>query len=369
MKLSKKILAAVSIVALAASVMLPLASCSDDGDDDGQSTQQPASTENGEGEGEGEGEKAGGEKTGGEDEKTGGEVEKAGGEGEKTGGEGDGTGGDNGDTTPHATLPESVGANPFAGKTWERSFSDGQGGECWKFSDTMATYRDEHYHDGELFVENYVYNYSYNADENLLYLALKTYIETDDGEEWSVSSLEDVEKVGEAWGYSSDEIDCWLEEWKLDFSTLKIKKFTIDGESLKLEDYFDGSLPSAYQFYKSFRADELPDGYSGELGIDYMSINMPSGSEFKCFYYLSFDGTSFSGTAYDFNGDEMTAVKLGTISGTYTTSGSGTAESGCTVTLNFTSIPSGIPVIVTGKDYVLEMTSGNSDRIYTLVSD
>ncbi len=38
MKLSKKILAAVSIVALAASVMLPLASCSDDGDDDGQST-------------------------------------------------------------------------------------------------------------------------------------------------------------------------------------------------------------------------------------------------------------------------------------------------------------------------------------------
>lgn len=37
MKLSKKILATVSIVALAASVMLPLASCSDDGDSGGQS--------------------------------------------------------------------------------------------------------------------------------------------------------------------------------------------------------------------------------------------------------------------------------------------------------------------------------------------
>ncbi len=37
MKLSKKILAAVSIVALAAFAMLPLASCSDDGDSGGQS--------------------------------------------------------------------------------------------------------------------------------------------------------------------------------------------------------------------------------------------------------------------------------------------------------------------------------------------
>ena len=268
-------------------------------------------------------------------------------------------------TTPHATLPESVGANPFAGKTWEYFASGFQERHFWEFSDTTArriveeTVNDKvEIHEGE------VYNYSYNADENLLYLALKTYIETDDGEEWSVSSLEDVEKVGEAWGYSSDEIDCWLEEWKLDFSTLKIKKFTIDGESLKLENYFDGSLPSAYQFYKSFGEDELPDGYSGELGIDYMSINMPSGSEFKCFYYLSFDGTSFSGRVYD-----EEANTLGTISGTYTTSGSGTAESGCTVTLNFTSIPSGIPVIVTGKDYVLEMDSGHSDRIYTLVSE
>lgn len=352
MKLSKKILAAVSIVALAAFVMLPLASCSDDGDSGGQSTQQPSSTDNGEGDGE---------KTGGE-----GEGEKAGGEGEKTGGEGDETGGDNGDTTPHATLPESVGANPFAGKTWEMSYiSDGRGNsECWKFSDTMATYRDEYYRDGELFVENYVYNYSYNADESLLYLSFQSASGTDDGEEWSYASLEDFKKLAEAWGWSSVEIELELEGVEQAFSTLGIKKYTIDGNTLKLENYFDGSLPSAYQFYKSFGEDELPDGYSGELGIDYMSINMPSGSEFKCFYSLSFDGTAFSGKVYDED-----ANTLGTISGTYTTSGFGTAESGCTVTLNFTSIPSGIPVIVTGKDYVLEMTSGHSDRIYTLVSE
>ena len=341
MKLSKKILAAVSIVALAAFAMLPLASCSDDGDSGGQSTQQPSSTDNGEG-------------------------EKAGGEGEKTGGEGDGTGGDNGDTTPHATLPESVGANPFAGKTWEMSdISDGQevDSECWKFSDTMATWRHEYYRDGELFADNYVYNYSYNADESLLYLSFQSASGTDDGGEWSYASLEDFKKLAEAWGWSSVEIELELERVEQEFSLLKIKKYTIDGNTLKLENYFNGSLPSAYQFYKSFRADELPDGYSGELGIDYMSINMPSGSEFKCFYSLSFDGTAFSGKVYD---EDVNT--LGIISGTYTTSGFGTAESGCTVTLNFTSIPSGIPVIVTGKDYVLEM-SERYEYTYTLVSE
>ena len=334
MKLSKKILAAVSIVAFAAFAMLPLASCSDDGDSGGQSTQQPSSTDNGEG------------------------------EGEKTGGEGDGTGGDNGDTTPHATLPESVGANPFAGKTWEYFASGFQERHFWEFSDTTARHIvEETVNDKVEIHEGAVYNYSYNADENLLYLALKTYIQTDDGEEWSYASLEDFKKLAEAWGWFSVEIELELERVEQEFSLLKIKKYTIDGNTLKLENYFDGSLPSAYQFYKSFRADELPDGYSGELGIDYMSINMPSGSEFKCFYSLSFDGTAFSGRVYDED-----ANTLGTISGTYTTSGSGTAESGCTVTLNFTSIPSGIPVIVTGKDYVLEM-SERYEYTYTLVSE
>ncbi|MBR1713884.1 MAG: hypothetical protein IJ717_02925 [Treponema sp.] len=363
MKLSKKILAAVSIVALAAFVMLPLASCSDDGDSGGQSTQQPSSTDNGEGDGE---------KTGGE-----GEGEKAGGEGEKTGGEGDETGGDNGDTTPHATLPESVGANPFAGKTWEMSYiSDGRGNsECWKFSDTTATWRHEYYSDGELFADNYVYNYSYNADENLLYLSFQSAFGTDDGGEWSYASLEDFKKTCEEYGYSSVATEMELEWAEQEFSTLEIKKYTIDGDSLKLEDYFDGSLPTLCEFEKEFTEDELPYEDSsnsyGHVGLDEVLLLDETGHETGHYYryYPTFKNGSFSGTAYDFNGDEMTAVKLGTISGTYTTSGSGTAESGCTVTLNFTSIPSGIPVIVTGKDYVLEMSSGHSDRIYTLVSE
>ncbi|MBR1615324.1 MAG: hypothetical protein IJ673_07555 [Treponema sp.] len=347
MKLSKKILAAVSIVALAAFVMLPLASCSDDGDSGGQSTQQPSSTDNGEG------------------------------DGEKTGGEGEKTGGDNGDTTPHATLPESVGANPFAGKTWETSYiSDGQGGnsECWKFSDTMATYRNEYYRDGELFADNYVYNYSYNADESLLYLSFQSASGTDDGGEWSYASLEDFKKTCEEYGYSSVATEMELEWVEQEFSLLEIKKYTIDGNTLKLEDYFDGSLPTLCEFEKKFTEDELPYEDSsnsyGHVGLDEVWLLDETGHEtgHDYRYYPTFKNGSFSGTAYDSN-DEMTAVKLGTISGTYTTSGSGTAESGCTVTLNFTSIPSGIPVIVTGKDYVLEMESGHSDRIYTLVSE
>lgn len=316
MKLSKKILAAVSIVALAASAAF-FASCTDDEDD------------------------------------------------EKI-------------TTPHATLPESVGANPFAGKTWEMSdISDGQevDSECWEFSDTMATWRHEYYRDRELFADNYVYNYSYNADENLLYLSFQSASGTDDGGEWSYASLEVCKKLAEARGWSPVATEMKLEWVEQEFSLLEIKKYTIDGNTLKLEDYFDGSLPTLCEFEKKFTEDELPYEDSsnsyGHVGLDEVWLLDETGHEtgHDYCYNPTFKNGSFSGTAYDFNGDEMTAVKLGIISGTYTTSGSGTAESGCTVTLNFTSIPSGIPVIVTGKDYVLEMESGHSDRIYTLVSE
>ena len=78
MKLSKKILAALSTAALLAAGAL-FASCSDDEDDD------------------------------------------------KNG-------------TAYVTLPESVGENPLKGKTWQIE-NDEEGSTCsWKFTDTTATY-------------------------------------------------------------------------------------------------------------------------------------------------------------------------------------------------------------------------------------
>lgn len=302
MKLSKKILAAVSIVALAAF----FASCTDDEDD--------------------------------EDEKI---------------------------TTPHATLPESVGANPFAGKTWEYKRESTDDRMSWTFTDTMATWRHEYYRDGELFADNYVYNYSYNADENLLYLSFQSAFGTDDGGEWSYASLEDFKKTCEEYGYSSVATEMELEWAEQEFSTLEINKYTIDGDSLKLEDYFDGSLPTLCEFEKEFTEDELLYEDSsisyGYVRLDRVTVYTPS--DHRYIYCPTFKNGSFSGKVYD---EDVNT--LGTISGTYTTSGSGTAESGCTVTLNFTSIPSGIPVIVTGKDYVLEMTK-RFESTYTLVSE
>ena len=58
------------------------------------------------------------------------------------------------------------------------------------------------------------------------------------------------------------------------------------------------------------------------------------------------------------------ATKLGTVTGTYTTEGIGT--SGCKVTLTFTEIPDGVPVIKTNTAYELEQSSG-SGTTYTLV--
>ena len=85
-------------------------------------------------------------------------------------------------------------------------------------------------------------------------------------------------------------------------------------------------------------------------------------------YPLSFntEAKTFSGNMYDLtevSGDF--ATKLGTVTGTYTTEGTGT--SGCKVTLTFTSLPDGVPALIkTGTAYKLEQSSG-SGLTYTLV--
>ena len=64
--------------------------------------------------------------------------------------------------------------------------------------------------------------------------------------------------------------------------------------------------------------------------------------------------------------DEFTTKKLGTVTGTHATEGIGT--SGCKVTLTFTEIPDGVPVIKTDTAYVLEQSSESDTRdTYTLV--
>ena len=313
MKLSKKILAALSTAALLATTAL-FSSCSDDEDDD------------------------------------------------------------NKNGTVYATLPESVGENPLKGKTWQRT-SENRAYK-WSFSDTTATYTTESKTD---YTEIETYKYSYDANQNLIYLAFQSESWTEDGETTSWSSVEEYEelikKEAEEYGESlSDvELECELEWVKQEFSTLEVNKYTIDDDgSLKLEDYFDGNLPTKCDFYKSFGESELPSEYtSGSILLDQIRLEDSDRTDYRYYYDLSFnsEAKTFSGKLYSqtrADGEEWSdTTKLGTVTGTYTTEGIGT--SGCKVTLTFTEIPDGVPdVIKTDTAYVLEQDS-SSGTIYTLV--
>ncbi len=310
MKLSKKILAALSAAALLATTAL-FSSCSDDEDDD------------------------------------------------KNG-------------TSYVTLPESVGENPLKGKTWQRT-SENRAYK-WSFSDTTATYTTESKTD---YTEIETYKYSYDANQNLLYLAFQSESWTEDGETTSWSSVEEYEelikKEAEEYGESlSDvELECELEYAKQAFSTLEVNKYTIDDDgSLTLEDYFDGNLPTKCDFYKDFGESELPSEYtSGDISLDEIWFEDSDRTDYSYDYNLSFnsEAKTFSGNMYSWKrpeGEDLgDTTKLGTVKGTYTTEGIGT--SGCKVTLTFTSLPDEVPdVIKTGTPYELEQNS-DSDATYT----
>ena len=311
MKLSKKILAALSATALLATTAL-FASCSDDEDDD------------------------------------------------KNG-------------TTYVTLPESVGENPFAGKTWkyQRTSNGKEYSHSWSFTDTTATNSN-----GEE-ETTYTYKYSYDANQNLLYLVLQSEGWTEDGETISWSSVEEYEEEmkkeseEEGWSVSEATIECELEDVKQEFSTLEVNKYTIDDDgSLKLEDYFDGNLPTKCSFYKDFGESELPSEYtSGSILLDQIRLEDSDRTDYRYYYDLSFnsEAKTFSGKLYSqtraVEEEWSDITKLGTVTGSYITEGIGT--SGCKVMLTFTSLPDGVPdVIKTGTTYELEQSS-DSDATYT----
>ena len=315
MKLSKKILAALSAAALLATTAL-FSSCSDDEDDD------------------------------------------------KNG-------------TAYVTLPESVGENPLKGKTWKRTITEHEEEVTisWSFTDTTATYTESE--TDSKYIETY--KYSYDANQNLLYLALQSESNswTEDGkttsyswssvEEYKEQLKEEVEEYGES--ISEDAIERFIEYTKQEFSTLEVNKYTIgeDG-SLTLERYFDGNLPTACYFRKHFDQSELTSDYT-HVSISLEDIGLSNSEKsYEYDYPLSFnsEAKTFSGSMYDLTGVSGDfATKLGTVTGTYFTEGTGT--SGCKVTLTFTEIPDGVPdVIKTGTAYELEQSSG-SGTTYTLV--
>ena len=281
---------------------------------------------------------------------------------------------DNKNGTVYATLPESVGENQLKGKTWKYQYTSNEKeySHSWSFTDTTATYTNSK----NDYQDIYTYKYSYDANQNLLYLALQSEGWTEDGETISWSSVEECIELMKKWyeeaweSLSEAGKEVYIEATKDDFSTLEVRKYTIgEDNSLTLKDYFDGNLPTACHFRKEIAQRDLPSEYTnGEISLNGIMLDSKD-SSLDSDYLLSFNSASktFSGNMYTLEtpeGEDLgDATKLGAVTGTYTTEGTGT--SGCKVTLTFTEIPGGVSVIKTNTAYELEMDS-DSDT-YTLV--
>lgn len=246
----------------------------------------------------------------------------------------DDSGSDDGGSTT-VKLPESVGENPFKGKTLKDY------GESYKFSDkTVDKTVDKT--DGS-YTETY--GYTYNAETSVIYLKLKKVSMSYGGKTYSYSSANDWAKLASKLGnLSTDELEYQKAQMADDFATIKTYKYTITDDSIDLEEYFDGQLPTEEKFYTT---------YGTEIKYVTLKGTKLEFNESRTDYneaYLKFSNDSFSGTAFHviYERYESTKTKLGTIKGTYTLSSEeGTNYLNETVTnwyltLKLTEVPEGL---------------------------
>lgn len=250
-------------------------------------------------------------------------------------------------TTPKVTLPEFIGANPFVGKT----FNEEKTTTTWTFTDSGVTAVLGKSRQQE--IEKY--SYSYDSENKLLYLALLG------GElkagEWSgaYSSPDEYIKIMKEYASSvsyefrESEIESMLESMTSKFATMVVYQYEFSENSISLAKYFNGSLPTVVHF-----STETPIriDYNDAIGMIYICLSDNTLYEF----YPTFSGNSFIGKMYKglWDGDKENRTSVGTVEGTYTTSGKGIKGSGCTITLTFTKLPDSVTGFTTGTEYVLK---------------
>ena len=234
-------------------------------------------------------------------------------------------------STTYATLPTSSGTNELSGKTGKTtsSYDDWSETKTWTFSDSTVTYTEVETEDGETSTETKTYNYSYDSSNKLLYLGLKSYSYKDSDTDVSYSSVAEAESLMKKAGLSGTELEYEVAREAADFASRKVYQYTISYSSLTLKEYFDGSFPIDFDFYKW--------DSSSELYIDYdrnrIEISSDSDKDIEYKIVPTFSSGSFSGTVYKEDYDNDAITSLGTATATYTSSGTGT--SGVTMTITF----------------------------------
>lgn len=191
-------------------------------------------------------------------------------------------------------LPESVGTNPFAGKTFIIS-----GDIEYRFTENKVTMVE--FDDGieEIFA---TYNYTYDIEKQLLYLnpdVNSVYGSMDEAIEYMISI-----------GIEESDTDLAM----VSAQAIVLVKYEIDGNKLRLEDAYDpndlrtieASNVVAYHYY----------GY-----IDFVIYDSENGKHIYYRAFIKYDGNNFSGSiySYEYNGgyDPVSYTKKGEIKGTY----------------------------------------------------
>ena len=265
-------------------------------------------------------------------------------------------------------LPESKGENPFTGKSWKKESS----GEGYSASTTYAfesgtVTKTEAWNDGEDSGNSETtYKYTYDTEKSLVYLVPSKFSGTaQNGKEYSYSSVSEAEALLKEYGYTDDNFAAEKAGFAADFATKTVYKYEIADKALKLTEYFDGTFPISVEFGRYDSVSGLAIWLLG--GKISVSKNSEEGGEEKYSVYPTFKDGTFSGTVYSVGEDEetdsRTFTSVGTVSGTYAASGTGTE--GCTVKITFTAIPDSISIVAKNTEYTLTQETG--EDTYTLV--
>lgn len=265
-------------------------------------------------------------------------------------------------------LPASKGENPFAGKSWKKESS----GEGYSASTTYAfesgtVTKTDAWNDGEDSGNSETtYKYTYDTEKSLVYLVPSKFSGTaQNGKEYSYSSVSEAEALLKEYGYTGENFAAEKAGIAADFATKTVYKYEIADKALKLTEYFDGTFPISAEFGRYNSESGLEIGFSG--GKISVSKNSEEGGEEEYSVYPTFKDGTFSGTVYSVGEDEetdsRTFTSVGTVSGTYVASGTGTE--GCTVKITFTAIPDSISIVAKNTEYTLTQETG--EDTYTLV--
>lgn len=255
--------------------------------------------------------------------------------------------------TPKAKLPESVGTNELAGKTFK--YEDTYLTEVWKFSDTTI----ERVSDNSGITQTWNYRYTYDSEKELVYYSLISYKYqkyNDFGLE-EEKTVDDINKVLSENYWTSEKS---VEEANSAFKIVYTLKYELSDGGIRIQKrYFSGALPTNIEF-TCWELSYLHGNSLSNFGIVSKSVPtttlhfMSGGSYSNKQAFLDFEDGKFNGTVFesnkDYNGTNEEYFNLGTVEGTYETTATSKSQS---ITLTFTKIPETVTTVELNTKYTL----------------